>query len=154
MIRQQTVNDYGESIYTPIQNLNPSYNSLGGGGGYQPTELEPPTTYIGSSPFGNVKVYDLDAEIEPIQRTSVSTNLSPSIPKNVGIQQMGDMEIPPIERMQIVPNVPNLPPDNTSTVSQTATIAPISTAKKPNYLLYGGGALVLYFVAYKVFMKK
>jgi len=154
MIRQQTVNDYGESIYTPTENLNPSYNSLGGGGGYRPTELEPPTTYIGSTPFGNVKIYDLDAEIQPIQRTNISTNLSPSIPKNVGISEVSAMEIPPIERMQIVPNVPNLPPDNTSTENQTATIAPISTAKKPNYLLYGAGALVLYFVAYKVFMKK
>jgi hypothetical protein len=151
MIRQQTVNEYGESVYTPIQNLNPSYNSLGGGGGYKPAELEPPTTYIGSSPFGNVKVYDLDAEIEPIQRVQIAPNVPnlanmdtyyKTLPKNVAISESQELTLPTSSNVQ-----------NASSTA-TSTIAPISTAKKPNYLLYGVGALVLYFVAYKVLKKK
>lgn len=151
MIRQQTVNDYGESIYTPTENLNPSYNSLGGGGGYKPTELEPPSTYIGSTPFGNVKIYDLDAEIQPIQRMQIEPNVPnlanmdtyyKTLPKNVAISESQELTLPKSSNVQ-----------NAST-TVSSTIAPISTAKKPNYLLYGAGALALYFVAYKVFMKK
>lgn len=92
------------------------------------------STYITDSPLGNVKVYDLDAEIAPI------------------------------ERVQIVPNVPNLAPaipSNTPAIQATtdtsvisSTIAPISPENKQNYLLYGGGALVLALVAYKVLKKK
>jgi len=151
MIRQQTVNDYGESIYTPTENLNPSYNSLGGGGGYKPTELEPPSTYIGSTPFGNVKIYDLDAEIQPIQRMQIEPNVPnlanmdtyyKTLPKNVAISESQELTLPTSSNVQNASS-------NTS-----YTIAPISTSKKPNYLLYGVGALVLYFVAYKVLKKK
>lgn len=82
-------------------------------------------TYISDSPFGNVRVYDLDAQI------------------------------PPIERVQIAPNVENLPPATPEVVSETetATIDTIAPAKKPNYLLYGGIYLVVVLVAYKLFKK-
>lgn len=92
-----------------------------------------PSAYISNSPFGNVKVYDLDAQI------------------------------PPIERVQIVPNVPNLAPaipTNTPAIETTtdttiteSTIAPITATKKPNYVLYGVSALAVAFVAYKLFKK-
>jgi len=151
MIRQQTVNDYGESIYTPTENLNPSYNSLGGGGGYKPTELEPPSTYIGSTPFGNVKIYDLDAEIQPIQRMQIEPNVPnlanmdtyyKTLPKNVAISESQELTLPKSSNVQ-----------NAST-TVSSTIAPISTAKKPNFFFYGVCALSLNFVDYKVFMKK
>ena len=80
--------------------------------------------YISDTPFGNVKIYDLDAEIQPI------------------------------ERMQIVPNVQNLPPVTQEVATETTTIAPITPDNKPNYLLYGGGALVVGLVAYLAFKKK
>jgi hypothetical protein len=94
--------------------------------------LQPTGGYI-NSPFGNVKLYDLDAEI------------------------------PPIERVQIEPNVPNLAPSipaNTPAIETTtdttiaeSTIAPITATKKPNYVLYGVGALALGLVAYKLLKK-
>lgn len=87
--------------------------------------LQPNTNYI-DSPFGNVKIYDLDAEI------------------------------PPIERMQIVPDVPNVATTSAEVVSadMTSTIAPMSDSKKPNYLVYGGGALAVGLVAYMLLKKK
>lgn len=81
-------------------------------------------TYMSDTPFGNVKIYDLDAEIQPI------------------------------ERMQIAPNVQNLPPVTQEVTTETTTIAPITPENKPNYLLYGGSALAIGLVAYLVFKKK
>lgn len=90
-------------------------------------------TYMADSPLGNVKIYDLDAEIQPI------------------------------ERMQIVPNVPNLAPaipTNTPAIETTtdttiaeSTITPVMATKKPNYVLYGVGALALGLLAYKLYKK-
>jgi hypothetical protein len=82
-------------------------------------------TYMSNTPFGNVKIYDLDAQIQPIQR------------------------------IDIAPNIPNLPPVATTVATETETenVATIAPMKKPNYLLYGGGALVIGLVAYKLFKK-
>lgn len=124
--------------------------------------------YISSSPFGNVKVYDLDAQIEPIQRMQFGNNFNKAIPKNVGISEISAMEIPQIERMQIAPNVPNLAnmdtyykslPSNVAisesqdTIIPTSTIAPITASKKTNYLLYGGAFVLVALVAYKLYKK-
>lgn len=82
-------------------------------------------TYMADTPFGNVKIYDLDAQI------------------------------PPIERVQIVPEAQNVAPTASNVVAEetTTTIVPI-TSKKPNYLVYGGGALAIGLVAYLVLKKK
>jgi hypothetical protein len=56
--------------------------------------------------------------------------------------------------MQIVPNVQNLPPVTQEVATETTTIAPITPDNKPNYLLYGGGALLVGLVAYLAFKKK
>lgn len=91
--------------------------------------LQPNTNYI-DSPFGNVKIYDLDAEI------------------------------PPIERMQIVPNVSNLAPSiptTTPAISEvsetTTTIAPMASKSYNKYWLYGGAYVLVALVAYKIYKK-
>jgi hypothetical protein len=124
-------------------------------------------TYMSNTPFGNIKIYDLDAEIQPIQRMQFG-DIMRSMPKNVGISEVSAMEIPQIERMSIVPNVPNLAnmdtyykslPTNVAisesqdSTTSTSTIAPITTSKKPNYLVYGGGALVVALLAYNFYKK-
>jgi len=109
-------------------------------------------TYMSNTAFGNIKIYDLDAEIQPIQRMQFG-DIMRSMPKNVGISEVSAMEIPQIERIDIAPNVPNLPPSATSAPvmsNQTATIEPI---KKPNYLLYGVAYLAVALVAYKIYKK-
>jgi len=104
--------------------------------------LMPNSNYI-DSPFGNVKIYDLDAEIPPIERVQIVPNvqnLAPAIPSNTpAIQQTSDMTIPA-----------SISESNAT----SSTITPITDLKKPNYLLYGLGALVLALVTYKVFNKK
>ena len=82
-------------------------------------------TYMSNTPFGNVKIYDLDAQIQPIQR------------------------------VDIAPNIPNLPPVATTVATETETenVATIAPMKKPNYLLYGAVYLVVGLVAYKIYKK-
>lgn len=117
----------------------------GSGSGILPN-YDSPSQYVSSSPFGDVKIYDLDAEIPPIERVQIVPNvqnLAPAIPSNTpAIQQTSDMAIPTA-----------ISASNSAT-TPVSTIAPISTLKKPNYLLYGLGALVLALVAYKVLKKK
>lgn len=87
-------------------------------------------TYMADSPLGNVRIYDLDAVV------------------------------PPIERMQIAPNVPNLAPSiptTTPAISEvsetTTTIAPMTSKSYNKYWLYGGAYLVVALVAYKIYKK-
>lgn len=82
-------------------------------------------TYMADTPFGNVKIYDLDEVV------------------------------PPIQRVQIAPEVQNVAPLATtvSTEESVSTIAPL-TPSKPNYLVYGVGALLIGGLAYMVFKKK
>ena len=90
-------------------------------------------TYMADSPLGNVKIYDLDAEIQPI------------------------------ERMQIVPNVPNLAPaipSNTPAIETTtdttiaeSTITPMASKSYNKYWLYGGAYVLVALVAYKLYKK-
>lgn len=107
-------------------------------------------TYMSNTPFGNIKIYDLDAEIQPIQRMQGVNTIVRNNPKNIGISEVSATEIPKIERIDIAPNVPNLPPVAPVVATETATIAPM---KKPNYLLYGGIYLVVGLVAYQLFAK-
>ena len=74
MVRQQENTNYG--IYDN-EGLNPVYNGGGARANILPDyyDIEPPVTYINNSPLGNVKVYDLDAEIEPIQRVQITPNV-------------------------------------------------------------------------------
>jgi hypothetical protein len=118
---------------------------------YSLTRYDSSPDYISNSPFGNVKIYDLDAEIPPIERVQIvpnvpnlpdMSNYSPALPKiTPSIIPSQDLAIP---NNTIVP---------TSTSPTTSTIAPISTLKKPNYLVYGLGAILLGLVGYKVLKK-
>ena len=87
-------------------------------------------TYMADSPLGNVRIYDLDAQI------------------------------PPIERMQIVPNVPNLAPSIPSTtpaiseVSETTTTIATISPKKDYLLLKIAGVAVAGILAYQILKKR
>lgn len=87
--------------------------------------LQPNNQYVSNSPFGNVKIYDLDAQI------------------------------PPIERMQIAPDVPNVATASTEAVTtETASaIAPMASKSYNKYWIYGGAYLVVALVAYKFYKK-
>lgn len=109
--------------------------------------LQSNNPYI-NSPFGNVRVYDLDSQIQPIERMQIKPNVPnlanmdtyyKTLPKNVAISESQDLTIPTSSNVQ-----------NTS---NTSTIAPITALKKPNYLVYGGGALVIALVAFKLYKK-
>jgi hypothetical protein len=104
-------------------------------------------TYMADSPLGNVRIYDLDAQIQPIERMQIVPNVPnlenmdtyyKTLPKNVAISESQDLTLPTSSNVQ-----------NASTTST----APISTSKKPNYLLYGGAYVLVALVAYKLYKK-
>lgn len=106
-----------------------------------------PSPYI-NSPFGNVRVYDLDSEIQPIERVQIVPNVPnlanmdtyyKSLPTNVAISESKELTLPTSSNVQ--------------DASATSTIAPITASKKPNYLLYGGAYVLVALVAYKLYKK-
>jgi hypothetical protein len=97
----------------------------------------PTQTYVSSSPLGNVKVYDLDSEIEPVQ-TPIKTHQT----------TMSQSLIDTIKANQTTSTTPA----TTDTPTTTDTPA-ITTTKKTNYLLYGGGAVLVALIVYKLVKK-
>lgn len=59
-----------------------------------------------NSPFGNVKVYDLDEQIAPIQRTQ---NFTKSLPANIAISEVSEDVSVEESKPTIAPKKDNLP---------------------------------------------
>lgn len=157
MVRQQADPNYG--IYDN-EGLNPVYNGGRVKANILPNyyDIEPPVTYINNSPLGNVKVYDLDAEIEPIQRVQIASNVPNlanqyvrPLPVKVAISESQELTLPVNSSVQNNSTPSTIAPKSSNL--QNASTASAISVKKPNYLLYGGGALVVGFLAYK-FLKK
>jgi hypothetical protein len=97
-------------------------------------------TYMSDSPLGNVRIYDLDAVVPPIERMQIvptfpnlANQYTRTLPKNVAISESQELTLP--------------------TTLATSTITPIAPKNKPNYWLYGGAYVVVALVAYKLYKK-
>ncbi len=112
---------------------------------FQPTLTN--TNSISNSPFGNVKIYDLDEEIKPIPKNNVTTGATvgqnPFLTQNTGATTTGA-------------TTTGVKTGATTGVKTGATINEDTlpaTIKKSKYLLYVGGALLVGFIIYKLVKK-
>ena len=140
-------------MLVPILQTSSNPDMLLGGdtgnyGGSSSINPMPTNTYTASnSPFGNIKVYDLDAEIQPIPKNNTTTGAT--VGQNAILTQNTGAISGTITGATIGMTTGGATTGATTTGATTTG----NTVKKPNYLLYGGGALLVGFIVYKLFKK-
>jgi hypothetical protein len=126
----------GETGASPITNLSTSNPIVYG---ENPNANQPILIPIAQS--GSTTTTLIDSEIQPIKTTTASTTTNPK----------GSTTATPIASTTATPSASTtIVPSASTTATPSASS---STSKKSKYLLYGGGALVVGYIVYKLVKK-